>query len=931
MFNELYTTVKNRYGTGNATHGMADWIAANTTLNNRQFTFEHYQFQKAIADDMHPDMSVKKCSQVGLALDLATPIATPTGWTTMGALKVGDTVFDDVGKPTRVNFVSEVFIDHPCYDVEFDDGSVLRADENHRWLVKTHRGPFNTTGVFQGHGRPRKEDGYCNEGVVSTKFLAENRHLTTFFVSNASPLDLPSRELPLDPWVLGLWLGDGHSYSARLTTHEDDRSEIESELIRRGYGLRHIGKLENEIRIGDKSIYHRLSALGVIKNKHIPLQYLRASREQRLDVLRGLLDTDGTITKRGRISFYNNNPELVAEVEGLVASLGLKTRTRWRFNAPSVMKNGQVITPRKPVGEVSFVAACTTPLFNLPRKAERQVGAGHRPRFTQHRTIVDVRKTLSVPTRCIQVDAPSHLFLAGTAMIPTHNTEVQIRKFLAVLTRHNGISGIFSLPNEKMFTRLYNGRLKPIIEADSVFNPTTGIKPTRSKDMTQIRNSFGYLTACTEGDATSISADFLMHDEVDLSPQDILSLYQSRVQNSDMKITQKFSTPTFSGFGIDTAYGRTDQREYLCRCSACNHWQIPSFEPRFIHIDDFKIDVSKFDELTSQQIEVLQLDTAYVRCERCSRRLDLGNPDMREWVATYPLRTLFRGYQVRPFSTSRLSPSYIFRQLAKHLDEQTMRHFRNTVLGEADSDANSQIQRESVEACMTTPGIQDVPDGTPCFIGIDVGFTCHITISFDDHAGIPHFVLFEAVPIAQLEQRVSELKKIYNIIQGVIDRFPYTTVADTLRETTGSLIMPAQYRGTAAIVAQKDELGMITHYSVNNANLFDRLQSAINGQKMVISGYLNQREILISHLTDMKRDELPEKGEVIWRKNSGNDHYFHSMAFNLLGRRICEHLFHSGSNGLNFSSAFSGADWLQSGTALMPGKGAARISRLGAM
>ena len=173
------------------------------------------------------------------------------------------------------------------------------------------------------------------------------------------------------------------------------------------------------------------------------------------------------------------------------------------------------------------------------------------------------------------------------------------------------------------------------------------------------------------------------------------------------------------------------------------------------------------------------------------------------------------------------------------------------------------------------------------------------------------------------------MRKIYNIVQGVIDRFPYTTIADTLRETTSSLIMPAQYRGNAALSSQKNELGIITHYSVNNNNLFERMHSAISNHKMVISGYTNHRETLLAHLSDMKRNYDKDIGEILWQKNTGNDHFFHSMAFNLLGRRICEHLFQSGGNGQHFSSAVGIVDWADTGSSLMPDKGAKRLSRLG--
>src|SRR5687768_10931199 len=104
-------------------------------------------------------------------------------------------------------------------------------------------------------------------------------------------------------------------------------------------------------------------------------------------------------------------------------------------------------------------------------------------------------------------------------------TEIQIRKFFAMLRRNNGISGIFSLPNDDMRKRVYTTRMSPILQADEIFNPPMGEKPVRRQDLIQIGDSFGYITGCTEGEATSIPADMLFHDELDLSPQDIIGLY----------------------------------------------------------------------------------------------------------------------------------------------------------------------------------------------------------------------------------------------------------------------------------------------------------------------------------------------------------------------------------------------------------------------
>lgn len=515
-------------------------------------------------------------------------------------------------------------------------------------------------------------------------------------------------------------------------------------------------------------------------------------------------------------------------------------------------------------------------------------------------------------------------------------TEVQLRKFLAVLARSTAIAGIFSLPNEKMFTKIYNGRLKPILEQDDVFNPPAAIKPIRNKDQVQIRDSFGYITACTEGDATSISADFLFHDELDLSPQEIIALYQSRLQGSDMQMTQAFSTPTFVNFGIDKKYKMTDQREYFMRCSACNHWQIPLFKPQFVHIDNFPFEVEDFADLTVEQIAILDMQNCHVRCEKCSARLDLGNSDLRDWVATFPTRQNFRGYQVRPFSTSRLRPAYVFSQLAKYKQDGFIRRFYNTVLGEEYTAADAQLQRADIEACMQRPGggpgIPNVSEATPCYMGIDIGFTCHITISFDDEDGMPVFCLFEAVPMSQLETRIHELMKIYTIVSGTVDRFPYTPDADSLRDLTSGIIMPVQYRGNSPLApVVEPDTKVLSHYSANRTLILDRLHSWVSHRKVVLAGYGGQKETLIAHLSDMVRNEQPD-AEAEWIKTTGNDHYFHSMALNLLARRVCEHMFATQMSTVATSSLVLGAPGYMNGThnlGMSTPKSMGRLARLG--
>ena len=510
-------------------------------------------------------------------------------------------------------------------------------------------------------------------------------------------------------------------------------------------------------------------------------------------------------------------------------------------------------------------------------------------------------------------------------------TEIQLRKFLAILRRNSSIAGIFTLPNEKMFKRVYNARLKPILDSDAIFNPPMAIQPVRRMDLIQIFDSFGYITGCTEGDATSISADFLFHDELDLSPMNMISLFQSRLQDSDMKMTQAFSTPSFVDYGINSGYMKGDQREYFHQCEACNHWQVPQFNMSFVHIPDFHIEVSKLTDVTSQQIAELPLDEMYVKCERCSSRLDLNNKSRREWVATHPNRTAFRSYKVRPFSTARIPPGYIFQQLSQYQDQDYLRGFYNTVLGEPFTESSAQLQRNEIVAAMdagqgSTP---TVSKDEPVFLGLDFGNVCHLVLGREISDNRFEFFHYEQIPITNLMERLTSIRSDYSIVQGCIDRMPFIPTANALRDSSSYTLMPVFYAGMASIAPVMDELQQIDYYRINRTNCLDRVRTAITNKQAVISGYGGYKETVITHLRDMVRDEQPEK-EPEWKKLNGNDHFFHAMGYCLLARRVCEHMYTKMSSSLMANALIGSMALPGSNVSLNNNLSAAKVGRLGA-
>lgn len=904
----------NRYNIDRDSMSHGDWMCANTKLQGKPFSFKRYPFQKAIADDMHDNLDCIKPSQVGLALDLNTPVPTPNGWSTMGALEVGDWVYDEKGQPCRVEYVSPTYTDHPCFAVTFDTGETIVADANHRWYVECDKA-FNAHGMYPGRGRIPVDSDYARTGVLNTETLSQvysSGKRNHFAIPNTEPLAGHQYELPIDPYLMGLWLGDGNTASMTLTTHQEDMPTYQRELERRGYDVvvrnlkgvtlqfsavqrngvkRHRTDVlpEGQWR-EDTTLYGRLVTMDLIRNKHIPEIYLRANAESRLDLLRGLMDTDGTVTKRGRASFYNCNQELVAGVQELIHSLGFKARTRWREPAGGVLKNGHRIESKQPVAEVSFVAYQDSNPFLLPRKAERVLDREQgRSSESLRRRIVDIQPVETRPVRCISVSSESHLFLAGRGMIPTHNTEVQIRKALAILKRTPGLSLIFTLPNEKMYKRISKARIQPLLDDRAFRNPDAG-GTKQAMSLMKIGSSWLYVTGAAEADATSINADIVFNDEIDLTPQDMLALFNSRLQGSDLRINQRFSTPTYEGYGVHKGFSVSDQMHYLIKCQACGHHQDPVFSRDFIHIPGLPEEVQDLLDLDQQLLDegVISLDGCHVKCEKCGKPLDLGDHDQREWVAKYPSRSSFaRGYQVRPFSTERLDVRYILTQLFRYKARDNLKGFCNTVLGEVDKNGENRLTEKVLELCFQlSSAVPPVQEDKCYWLGIDVGQVCNLVLAVGDSMEKFDIVRWDTCKADELAGLVDQLFKRYRIVGGGIDRHPYTPTADAIRNQTNGVIMPMEYRGSKEVAEVKDATGVVSHLQINRTLALDYIANAIKKARVSFTGYGNQKTLIIEHFRDMVR-ESPEEGEAVWRKLNGKDHYFHACAF-LMGA-MCYH------------------------------------------
>jgi replicative DNA helicase len=446
---------------------------------------------------------------VGKALALDTPLATPTGWTTMGAVAVGDQVIGADGRSTTVVAATEVMTGRPCFEVHFSDGSVVVADAQHQWLTDDRASRKSAQAARVGYNGYRNQRTFA--AVRTTEELARTVRCATkdarlnHSISNAAPLDLPEAALPLPPYALGVWLGDGTSATAHFTSADPEiaayiegeglvveRTSVElrwamrlparaavtarpcpmcgepfvpktsqvqtcgkacGALLRRAGGIGRSATCPDcggpsaglaqcaQCRAEHGTVTGLLRSLGVLGDKHIPTAYLRSSIAQRRALLAGLLDTDGTVAPNGVVQFAVTNQRLAEDTRELIASLGHRVRMS-RKRVPG----------RSEASSTCYTLTFSTDdeVFRLERKKLLHKERGART-FTARgvRFVTDVRPIASVPVRCIQVDAEDHLFLAGRSFIPTHNSTLGLDIARSASVKHHMPAAIFSLEMSK--------------------------------------------------------------------------------------------------------------------------------------------------------------------------------------------------------------------------------------------------------------------------------------------------------------------------------------------------------------------------------------------------------------------------------------------------------------------------------------------------
>jgi len=486
-----------------------------------------------LTNGLHPGQLVVIAARpaIGKALAVDTPLPTPSGWTTMGEVAVGDQLIGSDGRPTTVVAATEVMNGRPCYEVEFSDGEVIVADAQHQWLTWT-RAARRYDAQLRGHGKnyaePVLPEVVTTEQIVATLRCQTVDHRPNHAVALPMAMECPGADLPIPPFALGVWLGDGHSASARFTTTDPEivmnvegsglvivpqqasgnyRMAFPTELAEtpertcvvcgrtfrpKNAQVRTCGRVcGGKARFcSDPGPAPQCRRCGGPLTGHLPSSGLCMRCWKTHGTVQAELRTLGVLGNKRipapylRASVSQRRALLagILDTDGTVTSTGgvqlaVTSKALAEDTRELVLSLGYrcSISTKRVKGRTKESSTCymvnfTTPddVFRLGRKqALQKERLRHDPQRTRWRYILDVRPVPSVPVRCVQVDSPDQLYLASRSMIPTHNSTLALDLARAAAIKHRLATVMFSLEmsRNEITMRLLSAEARVPLEA----------------------------------------------------------------------------------------------------------------------------------------------------------------------------------------------------------------------------------------------------------------------------------------------------------------------------------------------------------------------------------------------------------------------------------------------------------------------------------
>lgn len=333
----------------------------------------------------------------------STPILTDNGWTIHGELKIDDFVFHPNGKRIKVVGIGKK--DYANLEVEFSNGEKIKCHKEHEWTV-----------YDRGLARWKTIE---TQDIQKTKYYSGGR--SRFQLSNINAVEfLNNEELPLEPYFFGAWLGDGTSTAPNITSELKDIDIINNITYNANKVFVHKDTGVPTYSFSHQGIIQKIRNLGCYNNKHIPDIYKFSSIENRLKLLAGIIDTDGSKDKHSRYRIVTVSKHLADDIAEVITGLGM--RPYIMIQQPHLSTSG--IQGKQVTYSIGF-----QPTMEIPVALERKRVS----RIVKQNMvgIVSIKECEPEQGNCIQVDSEDGLYLVGKTLLPTHNSETASRKFPA--------------------------------------------------------------------------------------------------------------------------------------------------------------------------------------------------------------------------------------------------------------------------------------------------------------------------------------------------------------------------------------------------------------------------------------------------------------------------------------------------------------------
>lgn len=424
-----------------------------------------------IEDDELDLLAISQPPGTGKQLSDDTPVLTRKGWVTHGELKIGDEVIGIDGEFKRVTFVFPKAIQN-CR-VHFSNGDYIDCHENHEWVVYDRGFPLKPERVMETKAiEKRKLESGGEKHVRGHRYIIQIPH--------REPIKGEFKKLHVPPYTMGAWLGDGTNTKPCITCSKEDLQIVEG-VINDGYLITssHTHKTTGCHSTYFKKLRRDLKKYGLCNRsktveKYIPEEYLTASLNQRLDLLAGLIDTDGTLVGKGKYRFTTSEPRLRDSFIDLISTFGWRVYVR--EHEPSVSSSG--VVGRKPYWTIQFTPSIEIPC-RIPRK---QYTPNRKPNRI---AITKIERIKPKWGNCIEVEGG--VYLAGKTMIPTHNSTLGIFFLTWQMGKYPDLPNLASAHSDKLTRSFYDGVKSIITDSEYLWRdvfPGVNIVGTNSKDET---------------------------------------------------------------------------------------------------------------------------------------------------------------------------------------------------------------------------------------------------------------------------------------------------------------------------------------------------------------------------------------------------------------------------------------------------------------